>query len=109
MNYLLQIQFVFTKWCYYNIITVCHHAVAPGDYDAISNLQLAFNTGDTEQCYNVTINQDNICENNPNEDFTVTLQYESGIQPISVAPDVADVIIDDDNEPECGEFYWICS
>ena len=84
-----------------------HHAVANGDYDAISNLQLEFNTGDTEQCYNVTINQDDICENDPNENFIVSLTYVSGTLPITVAPDEADVIIDDVNEPECGEFYQL--
>ena len=87
------------------IIITVHHAVANGDYNAISNLQLEFNTGDTEQCYNVTINQDDICENNPNEIFFVNLTYVSGIQPILVAPDVAVVVIVDDDEPECGESH----
>ena len=72
---------------------------------AISNLSLEFNAGETRQCYSININQDDICEIDPNESFTVSLQYESGTQPILVEPDVADVLINDNDETECGESH----
>lgn len=98
MNYLLQLQFVFDY--YY-----CQSSVADDDYDAISNLLLEFNVGDVSKCFTVTINDDDVCENNPNENFTVYLQYESGIQPIFVTSNVTNVLIDDRYEPECSESH----
>ena len=37
------------------------------------------------------------------EDFFTLLQYVSGIEAISISPSEAHVIIDDSEEPECGE------
>ena len=54
-------------------------------------------------CYTITIIDDDVCENDPNENFFVNLEYSSGIQPITVALNRATVTIDDDSEPECGE------
>ena len=67
--------------------------------------QLQFNQGDTRVCHTITINQDEICENTPNEDFLSNLTLASGIQPITVIREHARVIINDDMEPECGTFY----
>ena len=57
-------------------------------------------------CFTVIINQDNLCENNPSDNFFVNLDFESGIPPIDVFPDRAVVGIDDDGEPECRKFTY---
>ena len=44
------------------------------------------------------------CENNPNERFFSNLVLGGGVQPIIVEPPQTQVIIDDSNEPECGEY-----
>ena len=54
-------------------------------------------------CHTITINQDENCENNPNEDFFSNLILASGMQPITVIREHARVIIDDNMEPECSE------
>ena len=46
-------------------------------------------------CHTITINQDENCENNPNEDFFSNLALASGMQPITVIRERARVIIDD--------------
>ena len=76
------------------------------DYETVS-INLTFNTRDVTQCYNVTIFQDSTCEIYPNENFIVNLQYESGIQIITVRPDTANILIDDTND--CGEFFYVLS
>ena len=78
------------------------HSVAPDDYDEVVGFQLAFDIGDNRVCHNVTINDDNECEQ-PAESFLSRLSYVSGEMPITIAPEEARVFIDDDNEPECGE------
>ena len=54
-------------------------------------------------CYTIDIIQDDLCEINPNEVFSAHIEFRSGIQPITVAPENTLVIIDDNSEPECGE------
>ena len=71
------------------------------DYEEVVDEQLVFNTGDTRVCHSITILQDNVCESDPNEYFFSNLSYVSGVQPISIDPPTAQVIIDDTNEPEC--------
>ena len=61
-----------------------------------------FSRGDTVMCHRIPIIDDNICEVNPAESFFSDLTYVSGILPIDVSPPVAEVIINDENEPECG-------
>ena len=53
------------------------------------------------QCYTVEINDDDLCEQPP-EDFFSQLTYVVGAMPIIVDPDRARVVINDDNEDECG-------
>ena len=59
--------------------------------------------GDVRQCYTIDILEDDLCEIDPLEFFQTVLTFRSGNEPITVAPDVALVIIDDNSEPECGE------
>ena len=62
---------------------------------------LSFSRGDTQVCYLIFIGNDNDCESDPNEFFFTELAYVSGVQPITIAPHTAQVIIDDSAEPEC--------
>ena len=64
-----------------------------------------FSRGDSRACHTITINPDNECElEGGNESFFSDLTLESGIQNITIAPSSAEVIIVDDDEPECGKY-----
>ena len=78
------------------------HTVSPDDYDEVVGFQLSFAVGDRRVCHNVTINDDDLCEQ-PAESFLSRLSYVSGELPIFITPVEARVFIDDNNEPECGE------
>ena len=83
-------------------VIVC--AVSGLDYEAVSEEMLEFVVGQTRACHTVTINQDNVCELLPsNEYFFSDLAYESGVPVINIDPQTARVIIADTDEPECGE------
>ena len=55
------------------------------------------------KCHTVQINDDNLCEQPP-QDFFSQLTYIVGGRPITVDPDRARVVINDDTEDECGEY-----
>ena len=80
-------------------------AVSTMDYAAINRHDLVFNQGERRACHTVQITQDNICEivSEPYEDFFSNLQYVSGTMPIIISRNQTRVLIDDTNEPECGE------
>ena len=84
-----------------SITTTLNFTVAPGDYGAVVGEQLVFNAGDDRQCHTVNIVDDNDCEQ-PAEDFFSNLMFVSGQQVVTINPAQAQVIIDDDSEPECG-------
>ena len=75
-------------------------SVVPGDYAALNGFELAFNIGDDRVCHNVTISDDNECEQ-PAESFLSRLSYINGEMPIIINPEEARVFIDDTNESEC--------
>ena len=75
--------------------------MAAGDYEAVVGEQLVFNTGDDRQCHTVNIVDDDDCEQ-PAEDFFSNLMFVSGQQVVTINRPQAEVVIDDDNEPECG-------
>ena len=79
------------------------HPVSPDDYDGVINGILTFNQGDVRVNHTIFINQDDICENDPYEDFFSNLALDSGIQPITVIRQRAQIIIDDTLEPECSK------
>ena len=83
------------------------HPVSGDDYVGVVDEILMFAEGMDRVCHNVTILQDNECEILRVEDFFSDLSYVSGDPPITIAPDAARVIIDDSNEPECGELVYI--
>ena len=68
----------------------------------VTGTELVFNTGDMRQCHDVIIEDDQLCEQ-PAENFFSDLSYVSGQQVVTINPDRTTVVIDDDNEPECGK------
>ena len=76
-------------------------SVANDDYMAVSNQLIQFNIGDTMQTHTIIINDDMMCENNPNEFFFSNILLDSGVQPIFVIRPQATVTINDEAEPEC--------
>ena len=79
---------------------------SPADFEALRSQIIQFNTGDTVHNFTLTIANDGICEV-PNENFIVNITVVSGIQPIFIITHRAHVIINDMNEPECGECICI--
>ena len=77
--------------------------VSPGDYEAVVNQMLQFNVGDVRVTHTITINQDIECENTPNEFFFSDLALVSGVEPINLIRPRAQIIIDDNLEPECSK------
>ena len=78
-------------------------SVTPGDYGGVIGQLIQFNTGDTNQTHTITIAQDLICEDDPNEFFFSNITLVSGVQPIDVIQPLATVFIDDSLEPECSK------
>ena len=77
-------------------------AVAPGDYGAMTN-EITFTTGQVRATHTITINQDDICEDSPNENFFSNIALTSGQPQIYVTRPRVRVIIDDSEEPECSK------
>ena len=80
--------------------------MSPDDYGGVIGQLIQFNTGDTKQMHMILIEQDNICEIDPNEFFFSNITLVSGTPPIEVIRPQATVIIDDSLEPKCGKL-WI--
>ena len=70
---------------------------------AVFEEPLVFPRGQDRVCHDIAILQDDDCEILRVEDFFSNLEYVSGDQPITIDPARASVVIDDTNEPECGE------
>ena len=68
------------------------------------SVNLAFSRGDSRSCHTVNIVQNSVCEYSNPEDFSANLVYVSGIQNIKLVQNRTQVLIDDFEEPECGEF-----
>ena len=77
--------------------------MSPDDYTDISNVRLDFDIENDRACHHFGIRNDGICEIDPNESFFSSLEFGGGEQPIIVDPSLTEVIIDDTNQPECGE------
>lgn len=77
----------------------------------MSGQLLQFNQGDESSCYTITINQDQICENLPNEVFFSIMALSDGTQSVTVVRERATVVIGDSLESECGTYlcaYMSC-
>ena len=66
--------------------------VSPNDYDEVVDFLLSFAVGDKIVCHNVTIYDDNQCEQ-PAELFLSRLSYVSGEMPITIVPEIVPVFI----------------
>ena len=64
---------------------------------------IQFNAGDVTQTHTITINNDNECEDDPNENFFSNIALNSGIPDITVTVPQATITIDDSGELECGK------
>ena len=78
-------------------------AVSPTDFGVGSDQIIQFNIGDTRNSVTLPITDDELCET-PNEMFFVNIALTSQTPRTTVSPSRAVVIINDMNEPECGEF-----
>ena len=78
-------------------------AVADGDYVPVDGEIIQFNAGDVTRTHRITINDDDECEENPNENFFSNIALDSGIPDITVTVPQATVTIDDSGELECGK------
>ena len=77
--------------------------VATVDYEPLVDLVLRFEVGEGRVCHNISIIQDNICEDTP-ENFTSSLSLGAvGVQPITITNTPATVVIEDSLEPECSK------
>ena len=85
----------------------CFSSVSPTDFAAISQT-ISFSIGDTSHTVRLSITNDEICES-PNEGFFVDIALASGVQPITISPSRAQVVINDGDEPECSKTISINS
>ena len=87
---------------YITLFCIFHYIVEGIDYVGQS-ANLAFARGNSRICHAVNIIQDDFCEFPEPEDFFASMAYVSGIQNINIIRNRTRVLIDDSNEPECGE------
>ena len=73
------------------------------DYVPVSGQIINFNRGDVTQTHTITINDDDLCENDPNENFFSNIVLASGIPDINVTVPRATITIGDTNEIECSK------
>ena len=66
---------------------------------------IQFNAGDVTQTHTITINDDDECEKDPNENFFSNITLDSGIPDIAVTVPQATVTINDTAEQECGKKF----
>ena len=79
------------------------NSVSTAEYSGIVNVRLNFAARQERACHHVSIVDDDICELDTNKNFSSGLEYGGGEQPIIVNPALTEIIIDDTNQPECGE------
>ena len=64
-----------------------------------------FEAGDVTQTHRIQINDDNICEDQPNENFFSNIALNSETPDIFVTEPRATLIIDDTGEDECSKYH----
>ena len=79
--------------------------MAPGDYGTVTNEIITFTTGQVRATHNITINQDDICENSPNENFFVAINSDLPI--VVVIRQRTEIIIDDSECSKCHMYYFV--
>ena len=78
-------------------------AMADVDYVPVAGDIIQFSRGDVTQTHTITIDDDDECEKDPNENFLSIIALDSGIPDINVTVPQALVTINDTAEPECGK------
>ena len=68
---------------------------------------MQFNVGDTYQIHTFVINDDTDCEDMPNEKFYSNIALNSRVLPINVINSQSTVTIDDSEEAECSELFFL--
>lgn len=96
-----------------HLITSSHlynYIDASEDYSAVGSDVLVFSIGDKRVCRKITITDDNVCEDDPNEDIFIHLEVSGNTPNVTVNPATAKVVIDDTNEPDCSKskYTYIC-
>ena len=81
------------------------NTVARDDYSAVTSNVIQFNVGDVRVMHTIRINQDQLCETDPDEYFFSNITLNSDMQPINVIEETAIIIIDDSAEPECSKSH----
>ena len=76
------------------------YVVSHQDYGSVDNEVLQFSEGDDQLGYTLTVNRDEMCEQNI-EDFFVQLSLYSGTLPVSISQSRARIIISDYVERDC--------
>ena len=76
-----------------------------GDYEGVTDHIIMFEAGYVTQTHRIQINDDNICEDQPNENFFSNTALNSGIPDIFVTDPRATVTIDDTGEDECSKYH----
>ena len=76
--------------------------MSSNDYVSLSSRRVSFNAGDTNHILTLSITNDELCENS-NDNFSVNIAVVSGVQPITISPSRAQVVINDEDEPECSK------
>ena len=77
------------------------------DFNAIENDLLVFSVDYKHVCRKITIDDDNVCEDDPNEIIVLHLEVSGSTPNITVHPATTKVIIDDTNEPDCSKSKYM--
>ena len=85
------------------ISNYCIYLVAPGDYGAVINETIEFQTGDSSAEHTITIVNDDECEID-NEQLFSDIVGHSGIGYINVTEPTAEILINDQDEFECSKY-----
>ena len=84
-------------------VSLSYTAVVDNDYVPVSGQIIQFNRGDVTQNHTITINDDDECERDQNENFFSKVSLNSGIPNITVTLPQATVTIGDTAELDCGK------
>ncbi|CAI8026301.1 Deleted in malignant brain tumors 1 protein [Geodia barretti] len=85
----------------FTLVVNTEDGTATVDYVPVAGEIIQFNAGDITQTHTITINDDNDCEENPNENFFSNFVLDRGFPDVTVTVPQATVTIDDSGEIEC--------
>ena len=88
---------------YISSVSLSYTAVMDNEYVPVSGQIIQFNRGDVTHTHAITINDDDECEKDRNENLFSNVSLDNGIPDITVTLPRATVTIDDTAEPECSK------